>query len=951
MKSSKNARLLKYGVGILFILAIPIIFFQLMGVNILDLNNTNKRTIAIVNEDMGLTKDSEKVQMGVEVVSILADDSDYEWKVMGRGAAENGLKSNQYDAIVYIPSNFSGNIMSYDEQNPKKAEFAYQVQRQKTGLRKEHVLHEIEVATDRVNDKISTLYWSYIAQEMNHIKKEFTSILGKETEFLSAMSAYYKPESQTLAEQMQRQKDQMASLQTTIGSANNSHTSRIENADSFGLQMNNFITYVQQYKEFQDTQRQILQQVQDDSLAKIHAAAATQAEQFNRSVQMLEDSNNKLNNEIQKVNAIVDTNKEKFEALSELRKNEVNRQLKDLIVVQGTAIDRYNNTILSNLEKGIETGKSSNAVLSAASLGTEPNQLTPIKEQLEQKAAEKASATLPGLEQERWKVDSILSALTSLKTKVAETDPTSTFISEIDQLQVELGSITAGLTERETTWLNANQTGTTDYSKASTEYAKLLENYSSIYREYESVQQVVNTYPTDTARIGMEIIQKEEDLLANTHLSKNQKARLQELFAKGAAKTDTSSLLSYYATLEQFEFTLNEGGDSANKDAVLKDEILTALLKNAVDINELELEGWDSVSATIPETELGMSDLSTTFAAIMSGYKETAEQQHASLVNELNSIDEQANVLLAQIQNPANMIPSGEPVAATSEGEVMAGQQNVTSQLVTLSGMIQSLSQKQSSLVDYANDLTVKADNIKDTSNEFSGKWDTNVAAMSEFDNDIQDFLANTYVDGQENGYAFNHFVNPLEVKGEAAVSDEMEKVPPVILSIILLISSLLIGYFSYQMKEGPIGLQLAMTALLSVLVGLIISFYSIYMYILNDHRALEWTIFTILLLLAGAAIIRVALEFGQSVGWLASLALMCLYIIPLLILAVPDINIPDVLSTVYMSIKYEPETSFIWGAVITAVIAIVMLGTTFFMNKNKNNKSKASVADEAYES
>lgn len=948
MKSTKNTRLLKYGVGILLILAIPIIFFQLMGVNILDLNNSNKRTIAIVNEDMGLTKDAEQVQMGVEVVSILAEDSDFGWKVMGRGAAENGLKSNQYDAIVYIPSNFSENIMSYDEQNPKKAEFAYQVQRQKTGLRKEQVLHEIEVATDRVNDKISTLYWSYIAQEMNHIKKEFTSILGKETEFLSSMSAYYKPESETLAEQMQTQKDQMAALQTTIGSANNAHNSRIENADAFGLQMNNFITYIQQYKEFQNTQRQILQQVQDDSLAKIHATAATQAEQFNQSVQMLEESNNNINEEIQKVNHVIDTNKEKFNELSELRKNEVDRQLTDLLVVQGTAIDRYNNTILDSLEKGIEAGKSGNAVLAAASIGTEPNQFTSIKEQLEKKAADKASVVLPGLEEQRVKVDSILTGLTSLKTKVAETDPASAFISEIDILQAELGSITAALSEREATWANTNQTATTDYTQASADYAKLLENYNSIYREYESIQQIINTYPTDTARIGMEIMQKENDLLANPNVSKNQKDRLQELFDKGAAKTDTSSLLSYYATLEQFEFTLNEGGGSANKDAILKDEILTALLKNVVNINELELEGWTSVEESIPETELGMSDLSTTFAAIMSGYKETAEQQHASLISELNSIDEQANVLLAQIQNPANMIPSGEPVATTSEGQVMAGQQNVTSQLVTLSGMIQSLSQKQSSLVDYANDLTVKADNIKETSNEFSGKWDTNVNAMSDFDNDIQEFLANTYVDGQENGYAFNHFVNPLEVKGEAAVSDEMEKVPPVILFIILLISSLLIGYFSYQMKEGPIGLQLALTALLSILVGLIISFYSIYMYILNDHRALEWTIFTILLLLAGAAIIRAALEFGQSVGWLASVALMCLYIIPLLILAVPDINIPDVLSTVYMSIKYEPETSFIWGAVITAVIALAMLATTYFMS---TNKSKASVADEAYES
>ena len=38
-----------------------------------------------------------------------------------------------------------------------------------------------------------------------------------------------------------------------------------------------------------------------------------------------------------------------------------------------------------SLEKGIEAGKSGNAVLAAASIGTEPNQFTSIKEQLEKK--------------------------------------------------------------------------------------------------------------------------------------------------------------------------------------------------------------------------------------------------------------------------------------------------------------------------------------------------------------------------------------------------------------------------------------------------------------------------------------------------------------------------------------------------------------------------------------
>lgn len=947
MKTTDKSKMWKLIMGILLILALPILFFQLMGVNILDLNTPNKRVIAIVNEDQGLTKEDENVDMGVEVVSILADGSPYKWEVMGRGAAENGLKSNQYEAIVYIPSNFSENIMSYNQQNPKKAEFSYQVQRQKTGVRKEKVLYEIESATNRVNEKISTLYWSYVAQEMNHIKKEFKNILGKETEFLTAMAGYYKPESETLAEEMKRQKEQMQGLLSQISSANNGYNSRIQNADSFGQQMNGFITYVQQYKQFQDTQKEILQQVQNDSLAKIHAAAAAQTEQFNKSVQQLEENNERLNEEIVKVNGIIDENKEKFNALSELRKSEVDRQLSDLLVVQGTAIDRYNNTILSNLEKGIAARKSGTGVLGIENIGTNPQLLTTIQEEMARKAAVITDTVLPNMEEERAKVNEILSVLTSLKAKVAETDPASTLLGELEQLQAELTSVQTVISEKETVWTNAKQSGAADYVKASGDYASLLESYNSVYREYESVQQILNSYPADTAKIGAVIKQKEESLLKHDRLSADQKTRLEELFTKGAANTELNSLLSYYATLEQFEFTLNEGGGSTNKDALLKDEILTALLKNVVDMNELELESWTSVSDGIPATQLGMTDLSTTFAAMMTGYKETAEQQHASLVADLDSIDQQANLLLQQIQTPSTM-GTAEPSATVTEGEVVAGQQNVSNQLLSLSEMIQALSQKQNSLVNYANDLHVKADGIKDTSNEFSNKWETNVDAMSDFDGDIQEFLANTYVDGQENGYVFNHFVNPLEVKGEATLSDEGKKVPPVILFIILLISSLLIGYFTYQMKDGPIGLRLGLTAILSILVGLIISLYSINMYILNDQRAVEWTIFTILLLLAGASIIRAALEFGQSAGWIASVALMCLYIIPLLILAVPDIKLPDVLSTVYMSIKYEPETSFIAGAIITAVIAIIMLTVSYFMNKNK--KVESAKAAEAYE-
>lgn len=119
-------------------------------------------------------------------------------------------------------------------------------------------------------------------------------------------------------------------------------------------------------------------------------------------------------------------------------------------------------------------------------------------------------------------------------------------------------------------------------------------------------------------------------------------------------------------------------------------------------------------------------------------------------------------------------------------------------------------------------------------------------------------------------------------------------------------------------------------------------------MYVLTDNRAIEWTVFTVLLLLAGVAIIRTALDFGQTAGWIASIVLMCLYISPLLILALPDFNIPDLLSAVYTSIKYEPDTLFIVGTVIAGSVVVVMFAVSFFMNKRKVNEQP--VVDQAYE-
>ena len=52
--------MMKLIAGILLIFAVPILFFQLMGGSLLNVNGPKKRIIAIVNEDLGDMRDDEK---------------------------------------------------------------------------------------------------------------------------------------------------------------------------------------------------------------------------------------------------------------------------------------------------------------------------------------------------------------------------------------------------------------------------------------------------------------------------------------------------------------------------------------------------------------------------------------------------------------------------------------------------------------------------------------------------------------------------------------------------------------------------------------------------------------------------------------------------------------------------------------------------------------------------
>ncbi len=70
--------------------------------------------------------------------------------------------------------------MAYEEENPSKVTFKYNVQSQLNAVNTEKVNLEIERATKRANERISSLYWNYVAKDMEMVRSEFEEILQKE---------------------------------------------------------------------------------------------------------------------------------------------------------------------------------------------------------------------------------------------------------------------------------------------------------------------------------------------------------------------------------------------------------------------------------------------------------------------------------------------------------------------------------------------------------------------------------------------------------------------------------------------------------------------------------------------------------------------------------------------------------------------------------------------------
>ncbi|MCI4126894.1 type VII secretion protein EsaA [Bacillus haynesii] len=1011
--------------AIVTIILLPVLFFHFIGENPTKKVSNATREIAVVNEDTGILKDDgtidQEALLGNEISASLVDRPDYKWTVVNRSAAESGLSEKQYDAIVYIPSDFSQNILSYNHERPQKAELEFKIQDQLDAVNKEKVQRELQDAQKTVSKKMSSLYWRFVKQGVKKVRKEFDSIVNKESEFQNAMYNFYKPSSNNLAGEVERQKEMIDRLKESINETEGTSKERNASVEESKKQLDSFVDNVNQYKQYQEKQSELLQAAQADSegqiqdgLTVIKEKQSIATSRFNEQMSGMAASFNGLQNQFS-------LTANSFQNLQTTREDQVPLQFNGIDRIQNELIDDYQAQTrsynLSQLQPILIDKRSKLTVTSEDPGTTDPGDDQDNDDEDQNDDEEQPKDLKIDLQEQQDELKSIAADLKELSDGLKDSsgndgdnsgdkDPSagepnqdqnqdpSAEEPNPDQSQGETGengqqdgSTSADETGDQVTGEDGQTENPGD--EPEDEIAKLkaqlneaaarIEKVEADLREKQEthneelkkqlekfddkVAELTNTIQDlnqNVDKLNKRITKLEEsqnedfktiysqiETLENEILSypmgAERKEKLKEAFASEINTRDVRDLLRYHNTLSVYRTTLYGSVDYSIKSNVIsaKRDSVDTVLK----IGETEAEKWSNLKNNMLSTNEDIENYTTDMTDFVKSYGDFINEKQTDVLNELSTISERANAVSEQLRNPEGAGTAVMQGDATDGTMVISMQDTLGNDILQLSNMLGSLSETQSGVIEYTGNIQESVNDVQKKADTLNSNWGQNVATTKLIRGDVYGILGNAF--GGNDGYVYDHLASPVKISGDVPES-KAQNVPPVVILVIVMLSSLLIGYFSHHYQNAPLLVRGALFGILNIIVGLMISLFGLNIYSLADDQAVMWSVFTILLLVASSAIIRTAFMLGSIAGGIATAAMVLFYVAPLLDLAMPNFSFNNPVSTVYMSIQYGTGSQFALGIGALILITIIAIAVPFIVDFAKSRAEESETDHDA---
>ncbi|MCY7493734.1 type VII secretion protein EsaA [Bacillus safensis] len=954
----------------ILILVLPVLFFHLIGDDPAKQKKNATRNIAVVNEDMGASESENTARFGQDVVAALSERPDYTWTVVNRSAAENGLKNRKYDAVLYIPSDFSKNVLSYDKDHPEKASIQFSIQDQLNAVNKEKVQRELENAQKKMNEQMSTLYWSFVSQEIGNVREEFEHIVGKEVEFQNTMYNFYKPNSNKLSDAVQQQKKQIEELKNAMADSQKQYKDGLSTTEEARNQLKDFVKAVDQYQQYQDKQKDLLIKAQSASQKQIQQGLKQLADIQNQNARGFSDQMGGLQTDINGVQSQLKTTDSAIQSVQKSREDVIPKQstgLKELVKTSQEELIRnyeaqylaYIGDKITPLQEQLKTSRK--ALLEAEKPKEDPNEDSNNQDEDSQDSTDDLKIDL---EEETKKLTEISTEINQVADDLSgneETPPTpengeenpeqtgetkSTSVQSKEQLKalsLKLEEVKKNIEEK-TTAHNDQLQGKVDL------LSKVLKSLTDkIDKLEEKIIRIETSNNKNISDIKKSIIKQESAItrklerIESTQSPLNQYTSKMDKFRDFNTKSENASeLLKYSNELVHYEALLNSFYQEKDPSSLVDtkpDEIQSIL-----SIKKEETENWDKLKNQMLTSNDDVSTFIDEMQKFSDGYAEYITTQQASMEQELQTISESADNVAEQMADQGDAVYTADLAGSSI---VVSAQDSIGQEVLRLSENMSSLTDRQKGVADYTNNIEESVTTVQEKADTLNENWSKNVDSTKLVQQDLKGILGNTLSDQGNSNYVYNHLANPLKISGDVP-EEKTQTVPPVVILVIVMISSLLIGFFSSYYASAPMLVKGALFGILNLLVGLMISLFGLNIYKLADDQAIQWSIFTILLLVACSAFIRTAFLFGSIAGWMAATALIFFFVAPLIDLVMPNFHFTNPVTDVYLSIQYGNGDTFGMGVTGLVILTVLFMVVPLVKKLWKDKTEERDVTHEA---
>ncbi|MFS2258228.1 type VII secretion protein EsaA [Bacillus safensis] len=951
----------------ILILVLPVLFFHLIGDDPAKQKKNATRNIAVVNEDMGASESENTARFGQDVVAALSERPDYTWTVVNRSAAENGLKNRKYDAVLYIPSDFSKNVLSYDKDHPEKASIQFSIQDQLNAVNKEKVQRELENAQKKMNEQMSTLYWSFVSQEIGNVREEFEHIVGKEVEFQNTMYNFYKPNSNKLSDAVQQQKKQIEELKNAMADSQKQYKDGLSTTEEAKNQLKDFVKAVDQYQQYQDKQKDLLIKAQSTSQKQIQQGLKQLADIQNQNARSFSDQMGGLKTDINGVQSQLKTTDGAIQSVQKSREDAIPKQstgLTELVIAsQKELIKNYEDRYLEDYRNKI-SDLQTKLLAKRQELMDEPEPPADSDEDgPSDQDNENPEEIGINLDEETNELSQISIEMNDLADQLGEqeTPPPSTEDGQEGEsgenpAQPDTSSKNSSQDDLKALSTRLDEVKKKIQEKADAHNDELKDKVSQMSKELETLTKKVeklektilrlqdryNVIPNEIKNQESSIVSKVKELKRRNSPISN--AFSDHLFEKKfeTKSTRTKKLMDYSNQLSQLELMIANVYQPSNNSSLYdaKEENIQSILS----IKKEETENWDKLKNQMLTSNDDVSTFIDEMQKFSDGYAEYITTQQASMEQELQTISESADNVAKQMADQGDAVYTADLAGSSI---VVSAQDSIGQEVLRLSENMSSLTDRQKGVADYTNNIEESVTTVQEKADTLNENWSKNVDSTKLVQQDLKGILGNTLSDQGNSNYVYNHLANPLKISGDVP-EEKTQTVPPVVILVIVMISSLLIGFFSSYYASAPMLVKGALFGILNLLVGLMISLFGLNIYKLADDQAIQWSLFTILLLVACSAFIRTAFLFGSIAGWMAATALIFFFVAPLIDLVMPNFHFTNPVTDVYLSIQYGNGDTFGMGVTGLVILTVLFMVVPLVKKLWKDKTEERDVTHEA---